>query len=121
MTVFGPSPRDYSFKMSKKARKLAIKSVLTDRIRNGRIAVLEQISLESHKTKGAVAFMKTMRLPDKTLFVLSERDQKLERAVRNLPKTDVLLVEGLNVFDLLVHEKIVFTQEAIQKIEERLN
>ena len=121
MTVFGPAPRDYSFKMSKKARKLAIKSVLTERIRNDRIAILDQIVLESHKTKDVVVFMKTMNLPTKTLFILSERNHNLECAVRNLPQTDVLLVNGLNVFDLLVHEKIVCTQQTIKSIEERLN
>ena len=121
MTVFGPSPRDYGFKMSKKARKLAIKSVLTELARTDGIAVLDHLSLDSHKTKDAMAFMKTMKLPEKTLFILSEKNQNLERAVRNLPQTDVLLVGGLNVFDLLMHEKIVCTQETIKKIEERLN
>ena len=121
MTVFGPAPRDYDFKMSKKARKLAIKSVLTERARSNGIAVLDHLVLETHKTKDAVAFLKTLSLPRKTLFILSVRNQNLERAVRNLPQTDVLLVEGLNVFDLLVHEKIVCTQETIKKIEERLN
>lgn len=121
LTVFGPTPRDYSFKVSKKSRKLALKSVLTDRARNDAIVVMDQIPLESHKTKDAVALMKSMALPEKTLFLLSEKNEKLERAVRNLPRADVLLVDGLNVFDLLSHDKIVCTRDAIKKIEERLS
>ncbi|NIQ01540.1 MAG: 50S ribosomal protein L4, partial [Nitrospinaceae bacterium] len=64
---------------------------------------------------------KKLALPEKTLFIVAEKDNNLELAVRNLPRADVLAVDGLNVFDLLLHEKIVCTPEAIKKIEERLN
>ena len=121
LTVFGPSPRDYSFKISKKAKKLALKSVLTQRAQIGGIAVMEKIVLGTHKTKEAAIFIKTMGFPEKTLFVISDRQENLERAVKNLPLADVLHVEGLNVFDLLMHEKIVCTPETIKKIEKRLD
>lgn len=121
MTVFGPSPRSYDFKVSKKSRKLALKSVLTERLQNDRIAVVDKISLEQPKTKEAVKLLKTLGLPDKTLFVLAEENANLRLAVRNLPGTDVLQVEGLNVYDLLIHDKIVCTPEAVKKIEERLS
>ena len=62
-----------------------------------------------------------MSLPSKTLFIISEKNQNFQLAVRNLPYTNVLLVDGLNVFDLLNHERIVCTKDALQKIEERLN
>jgi len=121
MTVFGPSPRSFEFKLSKKSKKLALKSVLTERARNNGIQVVEALTLSEPKTKAAVELLKKLDLPDRTLFVVAEKDENLELAVRNLPRTDVLPVDGLNVFDLLLHEVIVCTPESIKKIEERLN
>ena len=121
MTVFGPSPRSYIFTLSKKSKKLAIKSVLSERFRNQNISIVDSITLEQPKTKDDVAILKKLHLPNKTLFVLAEKNQNFQLAVRNLPFTNVLLVDGLNVFDLLKHEKIVCTKDALQKIEERLS
>jgi large subunit ribosomal protein L4 len=121
MTVFGPSPRNYAFTLSKKSKKLALKSVLTERFASKSIAVVDSIVLEHPKTKDAAAILQNLSLPRKTLFILSEKNQNFQLAVRNLPETNVLLVDGLNVFDLLKHEKIVCTKDALQKIEERLS
>ena len=121
MTVFGPSPRSYAFKLSKKSKKIALRSVLTDRVRNNGLQVVESLVLTEPKTKAAVELIKRLGLPPKTLFIVAEKDKNLELAVRNLPDTDVLPVDGLNVFDLLCHETIVCTPESIKKIEERLN
>ena len=121
MTVFGPTPRSFEFKLSKKSKKLAIKSVLTERARNNGLQVVESLSLAEPKTKAAVELIKRLGLPERTLFVVAEKDRNLELALRNLPRADVLPVDGLNVFDLLYHETIVCTPESIKKIEERLN
>ncbi len=121
LTTFGPSPRSFDVKMSKKSKKLAIKSVLSERASNNNIQVVESLVLSEPKTKQALELLKALGLPEKTLFIVAEKDKNLELAVRNLPRTDVLPVEGVNVFDLLMHEKIVCTPEAIKKIEERLN
>ena len=121
MTVFGPSPRSYVFSLSKKSKKIAIKSVLTERFKSKNISVVDSIVLEQPKTKDVAAILKKMSLPSKTLFIISEKNQNFQLAVRNLPYTNVLLVDGLNVFDLLKHERIVCTKDALQKIEERLN
>ena len=121
MTVFGPSPRSYAFTLSKKSKKLAIKSVLSERFKNQNISVVDSIVLEQPKTKDAAAILRKLNLPNKTLFILAEKNQNFQLAVRNLPFTNVLLVDGLNVFDLLRHEKIVCTKDALRKIEERLN
>ena len=121
MTVFGPSPRSYAFNLSKKSKKIAIKSVLIERLKEKSITVVDSLNLEKPKTKDAVALLTSLGLPAKTLFLVSEKNDNLQLAVRNLPRADVLLVDGLNVFDLLAHEKIVCTPEAIKKIEERLN
>ena len=121
MTVFGPSPRSYAFTLSKKSKKLAIKSVLSERFKNQNISVVDSIALEQPRTKDAAAILKKLNLPNKTLFILAQTNQNFQLAVRNLPFTNVLLVDGLNVFDLLKHEKIVCTKDALQKIEERLS
>ncbi|MFQ5716501.1 MAG: 50S ribosomal protein L4 [Nitrospinales bacterium] len=121
LTVFGPSPRDYGFKMSKKAKKMALRSVLTERAQNNKMAVMDQIIIEKPKTKEGLAFLRTMEFPAKTLFLLAEKNANLELAVRNIPRTNVLMVEGLNVFDLLAHDQIVCTQESLKKIEARLS
>ena len=121
MTVFGPTPRDFSFKMSKKSKKIALRSVLTERTQNQNLSVLDDLSLGEPKTKEALKLLKALGLPERTLFLILDKNPNLELAVRNLPQTNVLRVEGLNVFDILMHEKIVCTQDALKKIEERLS
>jgi large subunit ribosomal protein L4 len=121
LTVFGPSPKNYAFQLSKKSKKLAIASVLTDRLKTQSFTVINSLDLQSPKTREALALINSMGLPAKTLFLVPEKNKNLQLAVRNLPRADVLLVDGLNVFDLLVHERIVCTPEALKKIEERLS
>jgi large subunit ribosomal protein L4 len=106
--------------MNKKARKQALRSALTDCYQGNHIAVVDKIVLEKPKTKEAVRIIKALGLPDRTLFLTAEKNENLELAVRNLPTVNVLPVEGLNVYDLLLHEKIVCTPETVKKLEERL-
>lgn len=120
MTVFGPTPRDYSIKMSKKSRKGALRSILTDRVQNQMLAVVDKVALDNPKTKEALKLLSDLGSPSKTLFLLAEKNSNLELGVRNLPNVNVLLVDGLNVYDLLAAEKIVCTPQALKKIEERL-
>ena len=94
---------------------------LFNRFKNKNIAVIDSILLDKPKTKDAAAMLKKLSLPNKTLFIISEKNRNFQLAVRNLPYVNVLLVDGLNVFDLLKHEKIVCTKDALQRIEERLN
>ncbi|MGP0628634.1 50S ribosomal protein L4 [Nitrospina sp. 32_T5] len=121
MTVFGPRPRAYTHKLSKKSRKLAIRSVLAERLQSNNIQVVESLNLEEPKTKQALALLAKLGLPEKTLFLVAEKNPNLELAVRNLPQVNVLSVEGVNVFDLLVHQKIVCTPDSLRKLEERLS
>ena len=120
LTIFGPTPRDYGFKMNKKAKKQALKSVLTQRLQGNNIAVVDKLELENPKTKEAVQLLKSLELSERTLFLVAARNANLELAVRNLPDANVLPVEGLNVLDLLRYEKIVCTPETFKKLEERL-
>ena len=102
MTVFGPSPRSYDFTLSKKSKKLALKSVFTERFANRHLSVVDSIVLEQPKTKEAVAILKKLSLPSKTLFILSEKNQNFQMAVRNLPEANVLLVDGLSLIGCFV-------------------
>ena len=120
LTIFGPTPRDYGFKMNKKAKKQALKSVLTQRLQGNNIAVVDKLELENPKTKEAVQLLKSLELSERTLFLVAVRNANLELAVRNLPDANVLPVEGLNVLDLLLYEKIVCTPETFKRLEERL-
>ncbi|MFQ5483583.1 MAG: 50S ribosomal protein L4, partial [Nitrospinaceae bacterium] len=115
MIVFGPTPRDFGFSLSRKSKKLAIKSVLTDRLNHNQITVVQSLALEAPKTKAAAALLERLELPAKTLFLLGEENPNLRLAVRNLPHTGVLPVEGLNVFDLLRHERLVCTPATLKK------
>ena len=121
MTVFGPSPRSYAFGLSKKSKKIALKAVLTERLKAQNFTVVDSLNLENPKTKEAAALLSSLGLPAKTLFIIPEKNNNLQLAIRNIPQADVLLVDRLNVFDLLAHERIVCTPEALKKIEERLN
>ena len=120
LTIFGPTPRDYGFKMNKKAKKQALKSVLTQRLQGSNITVVDKLELENPKTKEAVQLLKSLELSERTLFLVATRNANFELAVRNLPGVNVLPVEGLNVLDLLLYEKIVCTPETFKKLEERL-
>ena len=120
LTIFGPTPRDYGFKMNKKAKKQALKSVLTQRLQGNNIAVVDKLELENPKTKEAVQLLKSLELSERTLFLVAVRNANFELAVRNLPDVNVLPVEGLNVLDLLLYEKIVCTPETFKRLEERL-
>ena len=120
MTVFGPTPRDYSFKMSKKSKRNALKSILSERVQSQMLSVVDGLTLENPKTKDAVRLLSDLSSPSKTLFLLAEKNTNLELGVRNLPGVNVLLVDGLNVYDLLAAERIVCTPQALKKIEERL-
>jgi large subunit ribosomal protein L4 len=120
LTIFGPTPRDYGFKMNKKAKKQALKSVLTQRLQGNNIAVVDKLELENPKTKEAVQLLKSLELSERTLFLVAVRNTNLELAVRNLPDANVLPVEGLNVLDLQLNEKIVCTPETFKRLEERL-
>ncbi|PIR01474.1 MAG: 50S ribosomal protein L4 [Nitrospinae bacterium CG11_big_fil_rev_8_21_14_0_20_45_15] len=121
MTVFGPTPRSFEFKMNKKARKIALRSALTDQVRENRLSVVEKIEIDGPKTRSALELMKRLESSGKTLFILNEVNRDLELAVRNLRGVKTLLVEGLNVIDILHHDKIVCTPETLKKIEERLS
>jgi large subunit ribosomal protein L4 len=120
-TIFGPKPRSYAFSLPKKMRKAALRSVLTSKLKDDQLTVIDKIELDAPKTKVFVEIMKTMGLEaEKTLFVTAEKDETLLRSSRNIYKVLVLPIEGLNVYDLLRFNRIVVLEAAVPRIHERL-
>jgi large subunit ribosomal protein L4 len=121
--VHGPKPRDYSYNLPKKVRKVALRSVISGRIQEGNFIVVEDFSFEKPKTKQAIEFLKNLGLENaKVLLVVpAELDENTYLSFRNLPNVKVLPVEGLNVYDVLAYDKCVVFKSTLPKIEERLS
>jgi large subunit ribosomal protein L4 len=120
-TTFGPRPRSYAFSLPKKVRSSALKSVLTFKLKENRLTVIDKIELEAPKTKLFAQIVTEMGWDGvKTLFITPEKDENLLRSSRNLHKIMILPPEGLNVYDLLRHDRLVLLQEAVPRIHERL-
>ena len=115
--VFAPKPRDYSFKMNKKEKALAIKSALTTRVQADKIYVLDGISFDEIKTKKMVAVMDNLKL-DKALVVLDKKDDNVILSARNIPEVRTVMSGSVNVYDVLKYGNVVITKEAVAQIEE---
>jgi len=118
-TVFGPHPRDYSYTLPKKVRKSALKSALTVRNSESNLKIIDKLALDRISTKAFYGVVKALKLT-KPLFVVDGRNEIVEKSVRNIPFTKVLKVEGLNVYDIIRHEQLILTMDALKKIEEVL-
>ncbi len=118
-TIFGPQPRDYSFRMPRKARKEALLSALSLKNRDGKIIVVDKLELEEAKTKLMVKALAELKVTS-ALIVISRPDATIERSSRNIPAVKVLRVEGLNVYDLVRYEHLILTEGALKLLEERL-
>ena len=115
--VFAPKPRDYSFKMNKKEKALAIKSALTTRVQADKIYVLDSISFDEIKTKKMVAVMDNLKL-DKALVVLDKKDDNVILSARNIPTVRTALANAINVYDIVKYDALVITKDAVAQIEE---
>lgn len=118
--TFGPEPRDYSYKMPKKARRAALRSALSVKVRDGKFVIVDQLAIDKPKTKTIVEILEALEANTKTLVVLSEWDTNIYLALRNIPNTLLSKSVGLNVYDILNHDKIVITKDAVAKLEEVL-
>lgn len=117
--VFGPDPRDFSKKVPKKVRKLALKMALTSKIQDQKVIVLDKLDMEEIKTKVFAGIVKTLGA-EKALIVTGEKNEKVELSSRNLPGVKILQTQGLNVYDILKFPQLVIVQPAIEGIEGRL-
>lgn len=119
-TVFGPTPRDYDFKLNRKVKKAALKSALSARYRDDQMVVLNALELEQVSTKGFVEVLKRFEL-GKALVVIESDNHNLELSARNLPNVKVLRAEGVNVYDVMKYPCLVMTEGAIEQIEGALS
>jgi large subunit ribosomal protein L4 len=118
-TIFGPQPRDYSYRMPRTARRKALLSALSLKHREGKVIVVDKLEPEQPKTKIMAKALADLKVQS-ALIVIPETDEKVERSARNLPKVKVLRVDGINVYDLLRYEHLILTERALKLIEERL-
>lgn len=114
--VFGPTPRDFSFKLNKKVKKAALRSALSARFKEERLAVLNDIQLDAISTKGVAEILKRFEL-DNVLVVVGEGNRNLELSARNLPHVKVLKAEGVNVYDLMNYRNLIVTEGAVEQLE----
>ena len=118
-TIFGPHPRDYSFPMPRKQRRLALKCVLTDKVNGGNLIVLDNLNFDEPKTKKFVEFQKTFGVDGcKSLFITAELIENVTRSSNNLQNAKAIAALQLNVYDILNSEKLFLTKDAVAKIEE---
>lgn len=118
--VFGPTPRDYSFKINRKERVLALKSALVNKLNEKKLMVIDNLKLDNFKTKTGVELLNNLKLDGKVLFVASEEAENLYMATRNLNNVLVLFPDEINVYDILNADYIVFDEASIKMVEEAL-
>lgn len=119
--VFGPVPRSYDQKLPKKARRAALRAALSLRLREEAVSVVESFGLEEYSTRRMVEILTALGvMEDSLLIVLEASDPHVERSARNLPRVSVIRAEGLNVYDVLRHRRILFVREAALSVQRRL-
>jgi large subunit ribosomal protein L4 len=116
--VFGPQPRDYSFKLNKKVKQLARKSALSYKVKDNSLMVVEDLSFDSIKTKSFLALLSGLSLTDKkTILVLPEENKNIYLSSRNLPKSKVVTVNDVNTYQLLNADHLVICEGSVSKLE----
>lgn len=119
--TFGPKPRSYDKKVNKKMKRIALRSVLSEKLQNESLMILDELSLDEIKTKNMINLLNDLGLEDrKVLIVLPEKDENIYLSARNIPHVKTLVLDGLNTYDLLDNEVILMSEEAVRKIEEVL-
>ena len=116
--ALGPKPRDYSYSLNKKVRRLAIKSVFSDKVATSDLIGVDNISVDSYKTKVIVEMLKALGVEKKALIVMPEHNDKLIKSAANIPGVKTALVNTINVYDIVNCDKFIVAKDAIAKIEE---
>jgi large subunit ribosomal protein L4 len=119
-TIFGPQPRSYAYKLPKSARKAALRSALAARHGEGKLVVVDALTLAEPKTKHMVECLAGLGVEGSVLVVLGAANDAVMRSARNLAKVKVILVGGLNVYDVLKHATLVMTRDALEQVAARL-
>lgn len=116
--VFAPKPRSYRYTVPKKIKRIAMKSALSSKVVDNNLIVLNELAFAVPKTKDGVNILKALNITGKTLVVLAEKNENVEKSLRNIPGVTISLVNTINVYDILKHGKFVITQDALKKVEE---
>ncbi len=115
---FAPKPRDYSYKVPKKVKRLAMKSALSSKVLNDEIIVLDELSLDEPKTKEMAKILSNIKAGKKALIVMDKKDMNVIKSARNIPNVQVVFVNTLNVYDILNFDSFIITKDAVRKVEE---
>ena len=119
--VFGPKPRDFGKKVNRSTRLLALRKALTERLNAGDVVVVDDLKLDEPKTRGFVDVIKNLELSDKSaLFVAPSFEKNVRLASRNVQRVELTTSDALNTYELLKHDRVVFTRAGFEKFEERL-
>jgi len=118
--IFGPKPRDYSYSIPRKKRRLAVKSILSAKVNGGNLIVLDDLNFGQPKTKEMVQVLTNLNVDKKALVVTADTTGFVQESARNIPGIKPLAADGINVYDLLNHDKLIITKAAIAKVEEVL-
>ena len=116
-TVFAPVPRDYSFKMNKKEKRIALKSALTSRVQEEKFFVLDELKLDEIKTKNMQNVLNNLKV-DKAIVIIDSDDQNIILSARNIPDVITATADSLNVYDIMKYNTVITTKAAVAKIEE---
>ena len=116
--ALGPKPRDYRYSLNKKVKKLAMLSALSSKVKDGDMIVLDNISVEEYKTKTIVNMLKALGADKKAMIVMPFVDEKLIQSASNIPGVQTALVNTINVYDILNHDKFIIVKSAVEKLEE---
>lgn len=116
--TFAPKPRDYSYSVPKKVRRLAMKSALTSKVLNNEIIVIDEINFDAPKTKEMANFLTKVNADKKALIVMGEKNENVIKSANNIPNVQTALVNTLNVYDILKYNSFIITKDAVRKVEE---
>ena len=116
--ALGPKPRDYSYRVNKKERRLAIRSVLSSKVLENNLVVVDSMNFDAIKTKNMVSALNNLKVEGKTLIVLPEKNENVQKSARNIEGVKTSLVNTINVYDLLKYNKLVLTVDAVKNLEE---
>jgi large subunit ribosomal protein L4 len=115
--VFGPTPRSYGYKVPRKSRRLAIKSVLSQKVLDNELVVVDSLELDTPKTKDFRAILENLGVDKKVLLVLEDSNENIYKAARNIPNVKIVSSNNVSVLDVVAHDYLLFTQTALEELE----
>lgn len=116
--VLGPKPRSYSYTLPKKLKRIALKSALSSKVVDSSILVLDQLAFDTIKTKQAAKVLNNLKVETSALIVIADKNDAVEKSIRNIPGIKTAFVNTINVFDILKYNKLILTKDAASKVEE---